>query len=51
MTDLGFYGLEQDGFKLLIPIKKKKNLLIDAEKNFNKMIGKMRCNRTYLIVN
>ena len=24
MTDLGHYGLEQDGFKLLIPIKKRK---------------------------
>jgi hypothetical protein len=24
MTDLGYYGLEQDGFKLLMPIKKKK---------------------------
>ena len=23
MTDLGYYGLEQDGFKLLMPIKKK----------------------------
>ena len=43
MTDLGYYGLEQDGFKLLMPIKKKKNLpLFDAEKNYNKMIGKIR---------
>ena len=43
MTDLGYYGLEQDGFKLLMPIKKKKNFpLFDAEKNYNKMIGKIR---------
>ena len=43
MTDLGYYGLEQDGFKLLIPIKKKKNLpLFDVEKKYNKMIGKIR---------
>ncbi len=44
MTDLGYYGLEQDGFKLLMPIKKKKNfpLLFDAEKNYNKIIGKIR---------
>ncbi len=34
MTDLGYYGLEQDGFKLLMPIKKKKNLpLFDVEKS------------------
>ena len=43
MTDLGYYGLEQDGFKLLMPIKKKKNLpLFDVEKKYNKMIGKIR---------
>ncbi len=37
------FGLEQDGFKLLMPIKKKKNFpLFDAEKNYNKMIGKIR---------
>ncbi|MGK6834876.1 IS5 family transposase [Acinetobacter baumannii] len=43
MTDLGYYGLEQDGFKLLMPIKKKKNLpLFDVEKRYNKMIGKIR---------
>ncbi|QPF38712.1 IS5 family transposase [Acinetobacter sp. TTH0-4] len=43
MTDLGYYGLEQDGFKLLMPIKKKKNLpLFDIEKKYNKMIGKIR---------
>ena len=43
MTDLGYYGLEQNGFKLLMPLKKKKNFpLFDAEKNYNKMIGKIR---------
>ncbi len=43
LTDLGYYGLEQGGFKLLIPIKKKKNLpLFDAKKKYNKMIGKIR---------
>ena len=43
MTDLGYYGLEQDGFKLLMPKKKKKNLpLFDVEKKYNKMIGKIR---------
>ena len=43
MTDLGYYGLEQEGFKLLITIKKKKNLpLFDVEKKYNKMIGKIR---------
>ena len=43
MTDLGYYGLEQDGFKLLMPIKKKKNIpLFDVEKKYNKMIGKIR---------
>ena len=24
LTDLGYYGLEQEGFKLLIPIEKKR---------------------------
>ena len=43
MTDLGYYGLEQDGFKLLMPIKRKKNFsLFDIEKKYNKMIGKIR---------
>ena len=49
MTDLRYYGLEQDGFKLLMPKKKKKkkkkkkNLpLFDVEKKYNKMIGKIR---------
>lgn len=43
MTDLGYYGLEQDGFKLLMPIKKKKNSpLFKAEKKYNRMIGKIR---------
>ena len=38
-----YYGLEQEGFKLLMPIKKKKNLpLFDAEKKYNKMLGKIR---------
>ena len=43
MTDLGYYGLEQDGFKLLMPIKEKKNFpLFKVEKKYNKMIGKIR---------
>ena len=43
MTDLGYYGLEQDGFKLLMPIKKKKNFpLFEVKKKYNKMIGKIR---------
>ena len=43
MTDLGYYGLEQDGFKLLMPIKKKKNFpLFKVEKKYNKMIEKIR---------
>ena len=43
LTDLGYYGLKQEGFKLLMPIKKKKNLpLFDAEKKYNKMLGKIR---------
>ncbi len=43
MTDLGYYGLEQDGFKLLMPIKKKKNSpLFEVEKKYNKMLGKIR---------
>ena len=41
MTDLGFYGLEQDGFKLLMP-KKKNSPLFDVEKKYNKIIGKIR---------
>ena len=43
MTDLGYYGLEQDSFKLLMPIKKKKNSpLFEVEKKYNKMLGKIR---------
>ncbi|ENU87029.1 hypothetical protein F884_02364 [Acinetobacter sp. CIP 102143] len=43
MTDLGYYGLEQDGFKLLMPIKKKKKFpLFKVEKKYNKMIEKIR---------
>ena len=43
MTDLGYYGLEQDGFKLLMPIKEKKNFpLFKVEKKYNKMLGKIR---------
>lgn len=43
ITDLGYYGLEQDNFKLLMPIKKKKKLpLFDVEKQHNKTIGKIR---------
>ena len=43
ITDLGYYGLEQDNFNLLMPIKKKKKLpLFDVEKQHNKTIGKIR---------
>ncbi len=43
VTDLGYYGLEQHGFKLLMPIKKKKNFpLFSVEKKYNKLIGKIR---------
>ena len=43
MTDLGYYGLEQDGFKLLMPTKKKKKFpLFKVEKKYNKMIEKIR---------
>ena len=43
ITDLGYYGLERDGFKLLMPIKKKKGFpLFEAEKKYNKKIGKIR---------
>lgn len=43
MTDLGYYGLQEDGFKLLMPIKKKKNFpIFDVEKKYNKMIGEIR---------
>ncbi len=41
MTDLGYYRFEQDGFKFLMPIKEEFPLF-DAEKNYNKMIGKIR---------
>ena len=41
LTDLGYYGLEQEGFKLLMPIKKKKKLpLFDAEKSTIKCLEK-----------
>ena len=43
MTDLGYYGLQEDGFKLLMPIKKKKNSpMLDVEKKYNRMIGEIR---------
>lgn len=43
MTDSGCYRLEEDGFKLLMSIKKKKNCrLDDIEKKYNKMIGEIR---------
>ena len=43
LTDLAYSGLEQEGFKLLMPIKKKKNPpLFYAEKKYNKMLGKIR---------
>lgn len=43
MTDLGYYGLQEDGFKLLMPIKKKKNFpIFGIEKKYNKMIGEIR---------
>ena len=43
MTDLGYYGLQEDGFKLLMPIKKKKNSpILDVEKKYNRMIGEIR---------
>ena len=43
MTDLGYCGLEQDSFKLLMPIKKKKNSpSIYVERKYKRMIGKIR---------
>lgn len=43
LTDLGYYGLSQQGFKLLMPIKKSKNqMLLKAEKQFNKKLSKIR---------
>ena len=49
LTDLGYYGLKQDGFNLLKKKKKKKKLpLFDAEKKYNKMLGKnTSCDRTH----
>lgn len=43
MADLGYYGLQQCGFKLLIPIKKLKGLAQSEEVNkFNKTISRYR---------
>ena len=43
MTDLGYYGLPECGFKLLMPIKKVKNMTKCKEvKAFNKIVSRYR---------
>lgn len=43
MGDLGYYGLKENGFNLLIPYKKPKKLdLTWIEKEFNKQLSHYR---------
>ena len=43
MGDLGYYGLKEKGFKLLIPYKKPKKLdLTGVGKSFNKQLSHYR---------
>lgn len=43
MTDLGYYGLPECGFKLLMPIKKvKKNPKCKEVKAFNRLVSRYR---------
>lgn len=43
MADLGYSGLEEIGFKLLIPIKKSKGFSLSLEqKQFNRQLSRFR---------